>query len=1069
MHLAYLFNTVVKKYPTNTAIKTLKNTITFADLDASSNQLVSQMQLMGIVPNNRVGLLFNNRLLYINTIIALVKLSAAYVPLETKDSVKNLENLCNLASVDFLLHDNIEGLNNVFERYKPAYVKEDWITTSAANNNTVLPSIFHPTDNPVLYIMFTSGTTGNPKGVVVNHKGVSRFIEHPTHVFVSPNDTFIQTSSVAFDASTYEIWVSLLNGAALVLVANNFDFLTLGNVIKQYDVSIVWLTTKLFETLSATNCSIFIDLKYLIFGGEACSYKHIMAAYHLLPNTKLVNGYGPTENTVFTNMHQITEADTNRNFIPIGTPVSDTNCHVLNERLEHVADDTEGMLYVGGHGLAQCYLDEGATAEKFITHPTIGVRLYKTGDVVKYNPSFGFQYIGRVDRQVKVRGFRVELDLIEAAASTIDNLLHAYAIYNAQEFKHGLVLYYTTNDKQEIDKQVVLAHLQQHLPWYSIPATIKHLKDTKYNISNKVDIKQLVNDTTVHLTNETLANGEEKDVLKKIWCHVLEATYINDDDNFFDDCGGDSITSLILMTEVNKEFNLNLPVGYLITNPCFIDFKKNLYTESSDLKEIVQLKEGEGEIPVFLIPSIFSGPEVYLYLAKKLTTSLNVYSFTKIEKFDYNNDIHKIDNHLVKRFANIYASYISKKSTSKKIILAGFSIGGNIAVEVKHMLDKLGIETVQIHLFDSYKLGNTAINRSHELHFSPPHIKIIILTLIKAIITIRITHVIMSVKMLYMSEINPEKIENTQVILYRCNDVYGSVKNTTSLGWENKSADLHIVKINTNHVNILNDVNTDLLASKMDEKLAIYAPKKSTQVISITTVLTEALDDYLCKGWFRIKQQLFTDDRSVFNNEIFGVTWIRYNLKLYQQRKSHKRIYHLNKNLTINIIDFNYKEYIDRQNELEHLYSKYLTSIDFDAKKTVYNVLYNTKKTTIDVFQSMLLTAYEADKLVGVGIFDIGINSGAQILNYHDPAYAKNSLSRYTVLKTIEYLKNLGYQYFYPGYIFNEHPKMDYKLSLGSEIVEYLDYQTNTWEAYSKILIPRLQTTFEDMELRVTE
>jgi thioesterase domain-containing protein len=155
-------------------------------------------------------------------------------------------------------------------------------------------------------------------------------------------------------------------------------------------------------------------------------------------------------------------------------------------------------------------------------------------------------------------------------------------------------------------------------------------------------------------------------------------------------------------------------------------------------------------------------------------------------------------------------------------MLAGYSLGGNIAVDVKHILDKLGIETVAIHLLDSYKMGNTVFNSSHELHFNLPHIKMLLATLKDTIFRKRITSLIKFIKLLCMSEINAEKIEKTELILYRCNDVHSSVKNTKSLGWDDKASNLQIIKVNTAHMNLLNDENTSFLANKMDEKLSFY-------------------------------------------------------------------------------------------------------------------------------------------------------------------------------------------------------------------------------------------------------
>jgi len=601
MHLINIFNKITNLYPDNTALRFGTETQTYRELNLTSNSLVAILQQHHIQSGTRVGLFFKDPLLFINAMLAVVKLNAIYVPFHKKDSHQNIADLCQIADVSFFLHD-LEVSDPQFSSFSPLKIERQ----DLHNQKILLPS--NPIDNPsnpILYIMFTSSTTGKAKGVLINHCGISRLMLENDIIKIVPSDSILQASAISFDASSFEIWSSLLNGATLVLIKEDFEYLNLGSYLSAYQITVLWLTTKLFESLLLMNSQIFEKIKYLIFGGEACTFSHIINAFKSLPDVTLINGYGPTENTIFTTLHRVSKKDINRGFIPIGFPVNDTQCFVLDDYLNEVAEGDTGILYVAGAGVADSYTDQTLTGIYFINHSSLGRRLYNTNDLVRYSDEYGFEYIGRSDRQVKLNGYRIELDLIENTVNQLDQILHSIAVFVPSKYSDELFLFYTTKNKKPIDADFK-TYLEQHLPWYSIPKNIQFIEEFPLNKSNKVDQKKLIDSIKKNKeTDYTTANE-----IESIWKEVLQLDSIKPSDNFFE-IGGDSLSSLVLVFKINTALHLNIKTSYIIENPIFKYFESNLYKKDHSQNEIVLLKDGQLDCPIFLIPELGTGCERY--------------------------------------------------------------------------------------------------------------------------------------------------------------------------------------------------------------------------------------------------------------------------------------------------------------------------------------------------------------------------------------------------------------------------------------------------------------------------
>jgi amino acid adenylation domain-containing protein len=352
-------------------------------------------------------------------------------------------------------------------------------------------SLPEPEPDDPAYVMFTSGSTGQPKAVVVPHRAVLRLVVGQDFMRLGPGTRILQAAPMAFDAATLEIWGALLTGGTLVLPPDGPPSLrALGSTLRTHKIDTLWLTAGLFHAMADERPEDFAPLTQLLTGGDVVSPARVKRVLEACPGLKIINGYGPTENTTFTCTHTITTEDlASGRPLPIGRPISGTEVYVLDDALRPVADGAEGELCAAGAGLALGYLGrEDLTAERFVDAPfSPGLRLYRTGDLVRWSGNV-LEFLGRIDTQVKLRGYRVELSAIEAAMEACVGVRQAVAV--ARDGSDGadrmLVAYHVGGDERTL-----AAHIAATLPDYSRPARLVPLDEIPLNANGKYDRRAL--------------------------------------------------------------------------------------------------------------------------------------------------------------------------------------------------------------------------------------------------------------------------------------------------------------------------------------------------------------------------------------------------------------------------------------------------------------------------------------------------------------------------------------------------------------------------------------------------
>ncbi len=572
--IADLFVEQVAKTPEATAVVFMNQSLTYKQLDERSNQLANYLVDIGIKPGDNVGLLSSRRLEMIIGIFGIIKTGAAYVPFNTEYPAERLQYVVENAGIKHIVYTDIE-LVKLYEFSNCECVDLD----KSFEYQTEINPVKVPIDSPV-YIMYTSGTTGRPKGISVSNRNVIKLVYELGDIAVKPWDRMLQWSNYAFDGCVYEIYSSLLKGAGLYLVKDEWasDVYELGKVMKEQKINMCFITTALFNTFVDVNPDMLKGLRKILFGGEMVSLSHVRKALEVIGQEKIVHVYGPTETTVYATFSPLNVIGED-GIIPIGKPLANTQLYVLDAYSHLVPIGALGELYIGGDGVSLGYVNNDAlTLEKFVNIPGINneKRLYRTGDLVRMLPDGNIVYIGRIDNQVKIRGYRIEPGEIENLLQESDMISKAVVMVRESiDLNKSLVGYIVPGESY--NKQLLVSWLQSKLPEYMIPALWVEMERFPLNPNGKIDKKALpdpdVTDMPSNVHKEASTEIERK--LVNIWQDILSKKRIGINDNFFE-LGGHSLLAMRLISAVRKELEVELAVKELFLNPTISELGSHL-------------------------------------------------------------------------------------------------------------------------------------------------------------------------------------------------------------------------------------------------------------------------------------------------------------------------------------------------------------------------------------------------------------------------------------------------------------------------------------------------------------
>jgi len=544
--------------------------VSYRELEARAESIAGQLRALAVGRGTVVAVAMARSTALYASLLGVLKAGGAYLPIE-RGPESRTRTILSDCGAEVALSDGtlplpqISGIRIVDVRGFDRDIDRQADDAGAR----------HLSDSDLAYVMYTSGSSGAPKGVEIPHRAVVR-LALAGIVPMAPGDVVLQLAPVSFDASTFEIWTPLAAGARLAWYPESaFDLDVFEATVRCEGVTHLWLTASLFNTVVDLRPGALAGIRYLLVGGEALSVPHVRAALERYPALRLFNGYGPTEVTTFSLVHEVQRPVSDSLVsVPLGRPIAHTVAIVLDGHQQAVPVGVPGELYLGGRGLARGYRNAPElTTDRFVEVPVDSStvqRLYRTGDRVRYLDDGAIEYLGRLDRQVKLRGFRIELDEIETHLRTHDGVAAcAVTLESDRSGERGLIAFVVPRTGAHVSAASVRAHLAIRVPQYMVPATILIVDALPATSGGKLD-RQSLERTRLSTSSPDGRSGPAtalQDAVADIWREVLgSSNAIGPHDNFFD-AGGHSLLAVQVIARLRATFDVGLPLSAIFEHP----------------------------------------------------------------------------------------------------------------------------------------------------------------------------------------------------------------------------------------------------------------------------------------------------------------------------------------------------------------------------------------------------------------------------------------------------------------------------------------------------------------------
>lgn len=702
-----VFDRHQRTFPHRLAVICEEDSLTYAELYQKTNQLAAYLsETYQISKNDKVAVLFGHEMNLLVSLLAIIRCGATYVSIDSNYPPNRIQHILEdcqarlVITTDQWIHSLKKCEGNYFDDTTFMGAPCLLLDKVTFPEHHAVPADPNLQPDDLVYIVYTSGTTGKPKGVKTTHQGLlnlARF-EQKALGLNGADCRILQFAATGFDAFAWEWSSSVYSGATLIFSRHIGVGDELSEVINHFNITHITLPPSILKTLHAEENTC---LKTVVVAGEACT-PEIINDWHKQVN--LINAYGPSENTVCSTLFNCTP---DYPAATIGKPIDDVDVFILDKYTNQVPIGVVGEIHLGGANLSPGYLNQpGLTAEKFIsiTQNHQQIRVYKSGDLGKYLPDGNIVFSGRKDFQIKLRGFRIELGDILVQFSRMTGIEQAEVLFIDDNQKSPyLAAFIVFSDKAVLSTEVspridlIKEQLKKQLPGYMVPERIMAISAMPLTDNKKINREKLLDELRNYQcdTSNTVQMTETEEVLLQLWKAVLHREDISLDANFFD-IGGHSLSASNLAEKIKKEFNIKFRPIDLYHYPSIKQLAKTLHSNKTHNPLLVPLAVNAHETDIFCLHPIGGNVLCYLPLAKKLSNYANVWGISA------DHSMHKKEELSIYTMATDYFNAIKSKQKDGPYHLVGYCMGGIIAYELAKIFQANGDEIAQLTIVDSY-------------------------------------------------------------------------------------------------------------------------------------------------------------------------------------------------------------------------------------------------------------------------------------------------------------------------------------------------------------------------------